>query len=110
MFDPYSSFNQTRPPKIKENKKNKYQKIILSNIISGIMCASLSYITINTEKQKDELFKNNLINIGKIIVSTIIILILSLKFNLYVSKFISEILMIVLMHEIKNRQNKKENI
>lgn len=85
-------------------------KIILSNIISGIMCASLSYITINTEKQKDELFKNNLINIGKIIVSTIIILILSLKFNLYVSKFISEILMIVLMHEIKNRQNKKENI
>lgn len=85
-------------------------KIILSNIISGIMCASLGYITINTEKQKDELFKNNLINIGKIIVSTIIILILSLKFNLYVSKFISEILMIVLMHEIKNRQNKKENI
>lgn len=80
-------------------------KIILSNIISGIMCASLGYITINTEKQKDELFKNNLINIGKIIVSTIIILILSLKFNLYVSKFISEILMIVLMHEIKNRQN-----
>ena len=66
----------------------------------------LHHISLNTEKQKDELFKNNLINIGKIIVSTIIILILSLKFNLYVSKFISEILMIVLMHEIKNRQNK----
>lgn len=79
-------------------------KIILSNIISGIMCASLSYMTINSEKQKEQLFKNNLINIGKIILSTIIILILSLKFNLYVSKFISEIIMIVLMHELKNKK------
>ena len=71
------------------------------------MCASLSYITVNSEKQKEQLFKNNLINIGKIIVSTIIILILSLKFNLYVSKFISEIIMIVLMH--KYNQRKKYN-
>ena len=61
-------------------------------------------MTINSEKQKEQLFKNNLIHIGKIILSTIIILILSLKFNLYVSKFISEIIMIVLMHELKNKK------
>lgn len=79
-------------------------KIILSNIISGIMCASLGYITIHSEKQKDELFKNNLINIGKIIVSTIIILILSLKLNLFISKLITEILIIIIMHRIKTKK------
>ena len=85
-------------------------KIIISNIVAGIMCASLGYITINSEKQKEELFKNNLINIGKITVSTIIILTLSLKFNLYVSKLISEIIMIALMHKLKSRQRQKDNI
>ncbi len=85
-------------------------KIIISNIVAGIMCASLGYITINSEKQKEELFKTNLINIGKITVSTIIILILSLKLNLYLSKLISEIVMIALMHKLKSRQRQKDNI
>ena len=85
-------------------------KIIISNIVAGIMCASLGYITINSEKQKEELFKTNLINIGKITVSTIIILILSLKLNLYLSKLVSEIVMIILMHKLKSRQRQKDNI
>ena len=82
-------------------------KIIFSNIISGIICTSIGYFLIKNDKQKEKIFQINLINIGKIIASTIILLILSLKLNLYLSKFIAEIIMIVLMH--KYNQRKKYN-
>ena len=77
-------------------------KIIFSNVISGLVCASIGYLMIKNDRQKEQIFKTNLINIGKIVLSTIIIFVLSLKLNLFLSKFISEILMINLMHNVKS--------
>lgn len=87
-------------------------KIIMSNIISKII-STIIYFVLNRKeifKNKKALIKQILITLGIILLSTIIILGLSKFINVYTSKEITEIILIIFAHTIKNKILKKNNM